>query len=62
MQIEVYINDASESDCRRSDYCCKVDGKEYILAASALGGEWTAKEVEEKARKLFGADVVIRYN
>lgn len=61
MKIQVYTYDASEEDCRRSDYCCRVAGKEYLLAGSALGSEYTLREVEEKARKLFGADVQIEY-
>lgn len=61
MKIQVYTYDASEPDCRRSDYCCRVDGKEYLLAGSALGSEYTIREIEEKARELFGADVEITY-
>jgi len=61
MKIKVYTVDASEDDCRRYDFCCRVDGKEYLLAGSALGGEYTRREVEENARKLFGADVQVVY-
>lgn len=61
MTIEVYTTDASEPDCRRYNFCTRVDGKEILLAGSALGNEWTYREVEERACKLFGADVKIHY-
>ena len=53
--------DASEEDCRRTDYVTCVDGKEYLLAPCALGNKFTTKKVEENARKFFGDDVIINW-
>lgn len=62
MKINVYTIDASEEDCRRTDYCTKVNGKEYILAPSALSlNERIRKEILERAQALFGNDVEIAY-
>ena len=61
MKIKVYTTDASEPDCRRYDYCCMVDGKEYCLAACGLWLDNHLRlEIETRARKLFG-DVEIEY-
>lgn len=63
MKIQVFERDASEEDCRRVDYCCKVNGQEFLLSPSCLpGSEYAKREVEEKARELFGADVEIVYS
>jgi len=61
MKIKITYLDASEEDCRRTDYVTYVNGKEFCLAASALGKEFTEREVERNARKLFGDDVEIEY-
>jgi len=61
-KITVTSYDDSEPDCKRDTYVTMVDGKEYCLAACALGGEDTYREIEELARKLFGDDVEIDYS
>lgn len=62
MKIIVYSTDASEEDCRREDFWTEVNGKEYLLAPSALGlNEHIRKEILEKAQALFGNDVQIAY-
>lgn len=57
MKINVLSYDDSEEDCRRNTYYTMVDGKEVTLAACALGSYYTFLEIQEKARKVFGADV-----
>lgn len=60
MKIIIYSTDASEEDCRREDFWTEVDGKEYLLAPSALGlNVHIQKEIREKAQALFGQDVEI---
>lgn len=62
MKIKVQSYDDSEEDCRRETFYTVVDGKEYLLAPCALpSSEYTFREIEEKARELFGADVEITY-
>jgi hypothetical protein len=59
MKIILYTYNANEEDCIRYDYCTRVDGREHLLAVSAMAGARTNKEIREKAEKLFGADVMI---
>jgi hypothetical protein len=61
MKIKITYLDASEEDCRRTDYVTYVNGKEYLLVACALGGKYTTIEVETAARKFFGDDVIINW-
>jgi len=62
MKITVTRYDDSEPDCTRHTYTTVVDGKEYCLAACALGSEYTFRDIEETARELFGSDVEIEYS
>lgn len=57
MKINVLSYDDSDSDCRRETYYTMVDGKEILLAPCALGSYYTFLEIQETARKIFGADV-----
>lgn len=61
MIILVIRRDASEPDCRRFDFYCIVDGREYDLAPSALSLEKATEEIERTARRLFGDSIVLRY-
>ena len=57
--ITLSYEDVSDDDCRRYDHVTYVGGKQYLLAASALGNEFTRQEVEANAKKFFGDDVII---
>lgn len=57
MKINILSYDDSEEDCRRETYYTMVDGKEVLLAPCALGSYYTFLEIQETARKIFGADV-----
>lgn len=59
--ITITYLDASEDDCRRIDYVTYVDGKEFLLAACALGTQFTTDLVTKKAKELFGEDIIIKW-
>ena len=59
MKVIVTWIDDSETHCRRTTYVTMVDGKEYVLAPSALSGPHTDREIVERAQALFGADVEV---
>jgi hypothetical protein len=59
MKIILESYDDSEEDCTRNTFVTRVDGKEYCLAPCSLGSWWTWLEIQESARKFFGADVEI---
>lgn len=59
--ITLSYEDVSDEDCSRYDIVTYVDGKNFLLAPSALGGEFTTKEVEKKAKEFFGDDVIINW-
>lgn len=61
MEIKIAYLDASEPDCLRYDIVTFVDGKEFLLAGDALGGEFTKKEIEINAKKFFGDDVIVNW-
>lgn len=57
MKIKVLSHDDSEEDCRRESYYTEATGERVYLSSCALGSYYTFLEIQEKARKLFGADV-----
>ena len=59
--ITLEYHDASDDDCKRTNYVTVYMGKEYLLAGDALGGVYTDKEVIDNARKFFGNDVIINW-
>ena len=61
MKITVTSYDDSDDDCKRDTYVTVVDGEEHCLAPCALGNEFTYREIETRARELFGEDVEIEY-
>ena len=61
MKINVQRRNDSDSDCRRYTFFAVVDGKEFTLAAAALGTRFTIQEIEAKARGYFGWEVEIEY-
>jgi hypothetical protein len=61
MKITVTRYWDGDDDCNRYTYVTKVNGKEHCLAPCALSGGLVESEIEERARKLFGADVEIEW-
>ena len=62
MKITVTNYWDGDESCNRYTYVTKVDGQEHLLAPCALGlNSKITEEIEEIARKIFGADVEIIY-
>lgn len=60
MKIKVqYQNEPGDE--YRTTYYTEVDGKQFVLAPLALGGERTEQEVLSTARKLFGENVEVEW-
>lgn len=46
-------------DCSRTTYITMVDGQEHLLAGCSLGSYYTYIKIIERARFLFGNDVIL---
>lgn len=62
MEITITTTDASEPDCRRSDFwATDSEGNRILAAPSALDTPWTEREIRKAVIRRWGRLVTIRW-